>query len=81
MAEQSHFPNELRDAASQLHGFPYTKNCLERAAVEIERLNALMLDACKVLDHYDLPEHALHYRRDILGLEQAKKVARGEANG
>ena len=32
---------------------------------ENERLLALIEDACKVFDHYDLPEHAFHYRREI----------------
>lgn len=32
---------------------------------EIERLRAMIEDACKVFDHYDLPEHAFHYRREI----------------
>ena len=33
------------------------------AADEIERLRAIILDACQVLEHYDLPEHAFHYQR------------------
>ena len=33
------------------------------AAAEIEWLREQIEDACKVFDHYDLPEHALHYRR------------------
>ena len=32
---------------------------------EIERLRTMILDACQVFDHYDLPEHALHYRRAL----------------
>ena len=32
---------------------------------EIERLRALILDGCAVFEHYDLPEHALHYRRAL----------------
>jgi hypothetical protein len=32
---------------------------------EIERLRAQIEDACKVFDHYDLPEHAFHYRRRL----------------
>jgi uncharacterized small protein (DUF1192 family) len=32
---------------------------------EIERLRALILDACDVLEHYDLAEHAFHYRREL----------------
>jgi hypothetical protein len=35
--------------------------CCLRA--EVERLRAMILDACKVFEHYDLPEHAFHYRR------------------
>jgi hypothetical protein len=27
----------------------------------------MVLDACQVLDHYDLPEHAFHYRRVLDG--------------
>jgi hypothetical protein len=38
---------------------------LTEAAEEIERLQALILDACAVFEHYDLPEHALHYRRAL----------------
>lgn len=30
---------------------------------EIKRLYDMVLDACMVFDHYDLPEHAFHYRR------------------
>ena len=36
---------------------------LLEAADEIERLRALILDGCEVFEHYDLPEHAFHYRR------------------
>jgi regulator of replication initiation timing len=36
-----------------------------RLTAENERLRALLLDACGIFDHYDLPEHALHYRRKI----------------
>lgn len=36
---------------------------LERKDAEIDRLRALIDDACDVFDHYDLPEHAFHYRR------------------
>lgn len=32
---------------------------------ENERLRALIEDACNVFTHYDLPEHALHYRRAV----------------
>jgi hypothetical protein len=35
------------------------------AAAEIERLQGLLDDACVVFDHYELPEHALHYRRAL----------------
>lgn len=35
------------------------------ALKEVERLKALILDGCKVFEHYDLPEHALHYRRAL----------------
>lgn len=37
-----------------------------KAGAEIERLRALIEDACKVFDHYDLPEHAFHYRRKLV---------------
>jgi hypothetical protein len=30
---------------------------------ELKRLRDALEDACKVFDHYDLPEHAFHYRR------------------
>ena len=33
------------------------------AADEIGRLRAIVEDACEVLKHYDLPEHAFHYQR------------------
>ena len=35
----------------------------ERA--EVDRLKTMILDACRVLDLYDLPEHAHHYRREL----------------
>lgn len=64
MTEQFDFPRELRcDAVMLAKSHPYTADMLGRAAVEIERLHTLISDACKVLDHYDLPEHAFHYRR------------------
>lgn len=34
---------------------------------EIERLRAIIADACEVLIHYDLPEHAFHYQRVLEG--------------
>lgn len=46
---------------------------------EIVRLRAMILDASKLFEHYDLPEHAFHYRRAILGLDEAKKMARTAA--
>lgn len=60
-----------------------TEHAPDRIAVivnqeaEIKRLHDMVLDACKVFEHYDLPEHAFHYRRALLGLEPAKKMARG----
>jgi hypothetical protein len=47
--------------------------------VEVERLRGLLLDACKVFDHYDLPEHSLHYRRK-LGPPTAYAEAKAEVN-
>lgn len=44
---------------------------------EVQRLQALILDACKAFERYDLPEHAFHYRRAVLGLDKAKELARG----
>lgn len=38
---------------------------LNMLRAENDRLRTLMLDACKVFDHYDLPEHAFHYRRAL----------------
>lgn len=38
-----------------------------RAIDEIERLRAIVSDACEVLKHYDLPEHAFHYQRALAG--------------
>jgi hypothetical protein len=49
---------------------------VDRLEAENARLHALVLDACKVFEHYDLPEHAFHYRRAILGLSEAKATAR-----
>jgi hypothetical protein len=77
--------SELREMADHLWDVEHRINVdddaktLTAAGDEIERLNALVLDACKVFDHYDLPEHAFHYRRALLGLELAKAIARGEA--
>jgi hypothetical protein len=34
---------------------------------EIERLRAIVRDACEVLRRYDLPEHAFHYERVLAG--------------
>lgn len=42
---------------------------------EITRLRALFEDACKVFDHYDLPEHAMHYRREALGMTPRQALA------
>lgn len=39
---------------------------IDRLEAENERLRALIEDACKVFDHYDLPEHALYYRRKLV---------------
>lgn len=36
-----------------------------KAVAEAARLRAMILDACEVFDHYDLPEHAFHYRREL----------------
>jgi hypothetical protein len=49
---------------------------LAEAKKEIERLRAMIEDACKVFDHYDLPEHAFHYRRAIAD-EQLPHAAEG----
>lgn len=35
------------------------------AVAEIDRLRTMVEDACKVFEHYDLPEHAFHYRRAL----------------
>lgn len=40
------------------------KLCAE-AADEIDRLTKLIHDGCVVFEHYDLPEHAFHYRREL----------------
>lgn len=37
----------------------------KRLSAEIDRLRALILDGCTVFNHYDLPEHAFHYRRAL----------------
>lgn len=51
--------------------------------IEYERLRALIEDGCKVFEHYDLPEHAFHYRRALLskhdrrqGIMDAQKAMR-----
>lgn len=49
---------------------------LERKDAEIERLRALILDGCAVFEHYDLPEHAFHYRR-ALGTDNEQKASEG----
>lgn len=60
---------ELRRSADILDRRPSEVYGLNRAcrdaADEIERLTALILDACDVFSHYDLPEHAFHYRRAL----------------
>lgn len=43
------------------------RSLLEQAADENDRLRAIIDDACEVLEHYDLPEHAFHYRRVLEG--------------
>lgn len=62
-------PSRLRASTPEMFGAA-SAHCndveaVHLAAVEIERLRAELEDACKVLDHYDLPEHALHYRRRL----------------
>jgi hypothetical protein len=39
--------------------------CAAKLRAEIERLRGLLEDACVVFDHYELPEHALHFRRAL----------------
>lgn len=51
---------------------------VSRAADEIEGLQAQIEDACKVFEHYDLPEHALHYRRVALGMSASAALAHDE---
>lgn len=68
---------DIATAMSFMSAAGYTAPKVDHQA-EAERLRALLLDACQVFDKYDLPEHAFHYRREVLGLEQAKKIARGE---
>jgi hypothetical protein len=48
---------------------------LVTAVEDNERLRALILDACCVFERYDLPEQAFHYRRIMLGKEQAVAMA------
>jgi len=71
----------LRDLADVTKSHPYnwegTRRLVGEAADEIERLRAMVLDACEVFDFYELPQQSFHYRRAILGLEEAKKIARG----
>lgn len=40
---------------------------LKTTEAEIERLTRIIQDACEVLRHYDLPEHAFHYERVLAG--------------
>ncbi len=48
-------------------------DCLKMQPGENGRLRAEFEDACKVFDHYDLPEHALHYRRRLSNKQQPDK--------
>lgn len=43
------------------------RSLLEQAADENDLLRAIIDDVCEVLEHYDLPEHAFHYRRVLEG--------------
>ena len=43
---------------------------VHRLFEETERLRKLIEAACQVFDHYDLPEHAFHYRRKVLKQDQ-----------
>jgi len=45
---------------------------VDRLEAENERLRTLLLDACNVFDHYDLPEHAFHYRCQIISAPTGK---------
>jgi hypothetical protein len=66
---------EAADEIERLEAHPadellLEENKLMRAALlsqsdEIERLRAVILDGCQVFEHYDLPEHAFHYRRQL----------------
>lgn len=48
---------------------------IEELEAENDRLRLLILDACGVFEHYDLPEHAFHYRRELdKGLPTAEDV-------
>lgn len=38
---------------------------LDRLRLENARLRALIQNSCWVFEHYDLPEHAFHYRRAL----------------
>jgi hypothetical protein len=42
-----------------------TRLRLEEEQAEIDRLRAIVLDVCRVLDEFDLPEQAIHYRRKL----------------
>jgi hypothetical protein len=46
-------------------GLPCIPDPVRGDMAEIERLRNMVEDACRVFEHYDLPEHALHYRREL----------------
>lgn len=60
---------ELRDMHAMAANScdPQFNRAILKAAAEIERLRAIVEDACEVLRHYDLPEHAFHYQRVLQG--------------
>jgi hypothetical protein len=46
----------------------------KRQAQRYHELRMALEDACRVFDHYDLPEHALHYRRMLANQQLAEKA-------
>lgn len=62
-------PTRLRASVPKMVGAASAQctdvEAVHLAADEIERLLALIEDGCKVFEHYDLPEHAFHYRRAL----------------
>jgi len=66
IVRQRHEIRHLRAENDRLRADMETlHNSLNKCEADNERLMAMVEDACKVLDHYDLSEHAWHYRNEL----------------